>query len=339
MTIKILRKQGHSIKGIARELGVSKNTVKKYLKFDSQPNYSRRPQRVSKLDPFKPYLQERIAAAYPDWIPATVLFDEIVERGYTGKIRILSTYLAKQKPTQPKDPIIRFETAPGKQMQVDFTTIRRGKRPLKAFVATLGYSRATYVRFFEHERSEAWIEGMIGAFEFFGGVPMDLLFDNAKTILIERDVYGQGLHRWHDKLLALAEQYGFNPKVCRPYRAQTKGKVERFNRYLKESFVTPLNATLKSAGLVLDVSIANAQIGPWLTQKANQRLHATTNAIPNRRLTEEQAVLLPLPISASCSGQSASVERTQAWPMPFESVQHALSTYDQLLGGGHESTV
>ena len=94
---------------------------------------------------------------------------------------------------------------------------------------------------------------MIGAFEFFGGVPMDLLFDNAKTILIERDVYGQGLHRWHDKLLALAEQYGFNPKVCRPYRAQTKGKVERFNRYLKESFVTPLNATLKSAGLVLDV--------------------------------------------------------------------------------------
>ena len=339
VTIKILRKQGKSIKGIAKELGVSKNTVRKYLKPDSQPTYSSRPQRASKLDSFKPYLQERIAAAHPNWIPATVLFDELVERGYTGKIRILRSYLADYKPTKPEDPVVRFETLPGKQMQVDFTTIRRGKSPLKAFVATLGYSRATYVRFFDHERSEAWIEGMIGAFEFFGGVPIDLLFDNAKAILIERDVYGQGLHRWNNQLLALAEGYGFNPKVCRPYRAQTKGKVERFNRYLKDSFVTPLVASLKTAGLTLDVATANAYIGPWLTQKANQRLHATTKAIPNERLIEEQKILLPLPIRDGKSTQVLSADRHQGWPMPFESVQHALATYDQLLEADHEPAI
>jgi transposase len=138
VTIKIPRKQGKSIKGIAKELGVSKNTVRKYLKQDSNPPYSCRPHRIIKLDSFKPYLQSRIAAAHPDWIPATVLFDEIVERGYTGKIRILSSYLAGCKPTKPQEPIVRFETMPSKQMQVDFTTIRRGQSPLKALVATLG---------------------------------------------------------------------------------------------------------------------------------------------------------------------------------------------------------
>ena len=87
----------------------------------------------------------------------------------------------------------------------------------------------------------------------FGGVPRHVLFDNAKTIVVERDAYGEGQHRWHRGLLALAEEYGFGLKLCRPYRAKTKGKVERFNGYLKGSFLVPLAATLKSAGLKLDV--------------------------------------------------------------------------------------
>lgn len=138
VTIKIFRKQGKSIKGIAQELGVSKNTVKKYLKQASEPLYSSRPQRITKLDAFKPYLQTRMAAAHPEWIPATVLWDEMVEQGYSGKIRILRSYVADCKPTKPEERIVRFETAPGTQMQVNFTTIRRGQTPLKAFVATLG---------------------------------------------------------------------------------------------------------------------------------------------------------------------------------------------------------
>jgi transposase len=332
VTIKVLHKQGMGIKAIARELGISKNTVRKYLNKQDKPAYSPRPQRPSKLDPFKPYLNQRIQAAAPDWIPASVLFHEIVERGYTGKVRILCSYVAQFKPQKPNEPVVRFETPPGKQMQVDFTTVRRGQSPLKAFVATLGHSRATYVHFFDHERTDAWIEGIVGAFEFFGGVAHELLFDNAKAIMIERDVYGEGHHRWNSQLLNLAEAYGFKPKVCRPYRAKTKGKVERFNHYLKNSFIVPLKATLSSAGLQLDVKTANAKIGPWLTHIANERVHQTIQAVPNQRLIEEQAVFLPLPThNGNVKVTPLRLIETHTAP-PFESLQHALSSYDQLLG-------
>jgi len=100
VTIKVLYPQGMAIKAIARELGISKNTVKKYLKNSSQTQYAQRPKRPSKLDPFKPYLNQRIESAAPDWIPATVLFDEILAQGYTGKIRILCSYLSALKPQQ-----------------------------------------------------------------------------------------------------------------------------------------------------------------------------------------------------------------------------------------------
>lgn len=79
--------------------------------------------------------------------------------------------------------------------------------------------------------------------------------------MIERDAYGVGQHRWNSRLLQMARDYGFVPKACRPYRARTKGKVERFNGYLKRSFIVPLAATLKQAGLELDVDTANARIG------------------------------------------------------------------------------
>ena len=100
------------------------------------------------------------------------------------------------------------------------------------FVATLGYSRASYVFFFDHERSDAWLQGLGQAFDYFGGVPREVLFDNAKAVVIERDAYGIGQHWWNPQLLLLAKEYGFKPRLCRSYRAKTKGKVERFNRYL-----------------------------------------------------------------------------------------------------------
>jgi transposase len=337
VTIKVLKQQGKSIKGIARETGLSRNTVKKYLEqVDSAPLYQRTVNRPSKLDPFKDYIQFRINAAHPDWIPASVLYEEILSRGYQGKIRTLSMYVAKLKPQSIADPLVRFETPPGKQLQVDFTIIRRGTHALKAFVATLGYSRASYVRFYDHERTEAWIDGLEHSFEFFGGVPHEILFDNAKTIMIERDAYAEGEHRWNPKLLATAQDYGFNPRVCRPYRAKTKGKVERFNRYLKSSFVVPLQATLRTSGLHLDVHTANGYIGRWLTQVANARVHGTTGEIPNVRLMAEQELLLPLPMKF---GKVYQPQKTHYMPPPFESLQHPLSVYDQILRGSHEFTI
>lgn len=107
------------------------------------------------------------------------------------------------KPKTDK-PVVRFETLPGQQLQVDFTIIRRGRYKLKAFVAALGYSRASYVRFSEHERQEDWLTSIKEALHYCGGVPQHILFDNAKCIMIERDAFGDGQHRWNAGLLNLA---------------------------------------------------------------------------------------------------------------------------------------
>ena len=101
---------------------------------------------------------------------------------------------------------------------------------------------------------------------FFSGTPRKVRFGNAKSIIQERDVYGPGVNRWNPALLNLAERYGFAPKFCQPYPAQTKGKVERFNHYLKNSFVVPLAASLNQVNLLLDVEVANSKIGPWLME-------------------------------------------------------------------------
>lgn len=120
----------------------------------------------------------------------------------------------------------------------------------------------------------------------------------------------------------------FTPRVCRPYRAKTKGKVERFNRYLKHSFVVPLATTFKQAGLLLDVDSANSRIGPWLITVANARKHGMTGAPPEHRLQQELAALLPR------VGRTVPVVADNQRVMPRESFQHPLSVYQSLLEAG-----
>lgn len=326
--IHVLHRQGCSIRSIARQLGISRNTVRRYLRDLAQsPRYGPREARVSKLDVFKPYLRDRIEAAKPYWIPATVLCREIRTQGYQGKEGILKNYVRQFKPST-QDPVVRFETPAGQQLQADFTTIKRGKYKLKAFVATLGFSRASYVRFSEYEKQEDWLAGIEGALNYFAGVPKDILFDNAKCIMIERDAYGEGRHRWNDKLLQMANDYGFRLRACRPYRAKTKGKMERFNGYLKNSFITPLAATLKQAGLALDVDTANGQVGQWLDEVAHQRIHGTTGKTPESLLIKEKLTLAALPATPVIEAPIALIS---SHALPIESFQHPLSTYDQLI--------
>ena len=223
-------------------------------------------------------------------------------------------------------------------MQVDFTTVKLGRQTVKAFVATLGYSRASYVYFYDNERNESWIDGLRRSFEFFGAVPREVLFDNAKSIVIERDAYGEGEHRWHPNLLDAAKTFGFVPKLCRPYRAKTKGKVERFNQYLKRNFIVPLRATYREVGLELDLATVNAAIGKWLVGTANVRTHDTTKAVPAERLLEELPHMMPLPVMSSAQVEQPAVSLLMT-PPPIESLQHPLSLYDTLLGVSYELTV
>ncbi len=326
--IHVLHRQGCSVRGISRQLGLSRNTVRRYLRDIAQsPDYGPRAARPSKLDPFKPYLRERIEAAKPYWIPAVVLCRELQTRGYDGQEGIVKNYVRQFKPIT-KEPVVRFETAPGQQMQVDFTTIKRGRNKLKGFVATLGYSRACYVCFSEYEKQDDWIAGIEGALNYFGGVPKDILFDNAKCIMIERDAYGEGQHRWNSKLLQLSADYGFRLRACRPYRAKTKGKVERFNGYLKHSFITPLAATLKQAGLALDIDTANGQVGQWLHDVAHRRIHGTTQQKPEVLLIKEKLALSELPAKPIADN---TIAPATYHALPIESFQHPLSVYDQLI--------
>ena len=224
--------------------------------------------------------------------------------------------------------MVRFETAPGEQMQADFTTIRRGRDPLMAFVATLGYSRATYVRFTQREDSATLLSCLREAFQYFGGVTAEVLFDNAdhgrhRAGRLRRRASTAGT----PALKALADEYGFRPRLCRPYRARTKGKVERFNGYLKGSFVVPLAATLKSAGLEARCDDGQRARRP-LARRSGQRAHPRHDrrAARDRASHLERSALLPLPSCASGATPASALAFRNDAAMPVESLQHPLSS-------------
>jgi transposase len=296
MEVHILYKQGMSIRAISRQLGMSRNTVKKHLRStQDKPVFNNTAIRVSKLDHYREHIQNRVNNASPIWLPATVIYQEVLALGYAGKISLLRNYLRTLKPAVVKEIHHRFETEPGKQMQVDWASFRRGKNRLSAFVATLGYSRFTYVEFVTDEKIDTLIQCHLNAFAHFGGVPHQILYDNMKTVVIERNRYGENLHRYHAGLWDFAKHCGFTPKLCRPYRPQTKGKVERFIRYLRESFYNPLKTLLSASDLELDINTANVEVQKWLQDTANQRKHGTTDKIPYQELKVEQAHLQPMP--------------------------------------------
>ncbi|MCB1647218.1 MAG: IS21 family transposase [Pseudomonadales bacterium] len=322
MEVKILHQQGMSIRAFSQITGHSRNTVRKYLRSDDPPRYGPRIPRQGKLEPYKGYLEQRVEAALPHRIPSPVLYREIQAQGYSGSDRLLRSHLATLYPAPTEDPVVRFETPPGEQMQVDWCVFRRGASPLSAFVATLGHSRMSYVEFVTDERFEMLKQCHINAFEFFGGVPREVLYDNMKTVVQERNTYGAGIHRYHPGLWDLAKYYGFTPRLCKPYRAKTKGKVERFNHYLRYSFYNPLVGLLKQSDLMLDAETANVEVLKWLRDIANVREHGTTGVQPIVRLAEENLQPLPeytVPVTAA-------VVTDIRWPIEF--LQRSPQDYD-----------
>ena len=330
--IHVMHRQGKSIKAISRELGVSRNTVRKYLRTEQPPRAAKRAPKPTKLGPYRAYLKSRVEAAHPDWIPATVLFDEIKALGYPGGVRMVSTYLATLKPRRRDDPLVRFETAPGEQMQVDWGVFTLGKQRVSLFLATLGWSRYHFGRFVDNERFETLRDCHEDAFEAFGGVPKEVLYDNMRTVVQQRNAYGRGLHRFHPGLKDLAQHYTFMPRLCRPYRAKTKGKVERGIGYIRHSFFMPFASRYRQLGTPLDLETLNGELSGWLAHKANARIHGTTGEVPAERLAAEQAALQRLPARRLGGAVSSPpADRTFHSAFPLESLQHPLSVYDALL--------
>lgn len=342
MEVKVMRRRGQSLREIAAETGLAVNTVRKYLEEgQGPPKFKAAPRRSSLVDGFSDYLLGRIEAARPDWIPATVLLREIRERGYQGGVRILQDHLKRMRPAQRPDPVVRFETAPGEQMQVDWIEFRKpGHKDgmLAAFVATLGHSRASFVEFVSDMKLETLLACHSRCFDSFGGVTREILYDNMKTVILKRDVYGKDLHQWQPSFADFAHHHGFMPRVCRPYRAKTKGKVERMNGYIRRSFWVPLAARLKQQGGCVDVRTANQEVHAWLREVANARVHGTTGCVPQVKLLQERAHLMA--VAAPYSGRTVRQlhqERQDVSPAcrpipaaAWQDLQHPLSVYDAL---------
>ena len=332
MDIQVLHRQGMSIKAISRELGVSRNTVRRYLRSERVPEARARSAKPTKRDGYRGYVRARIEAARPDWIPASVLFDEVKAMGYLGSVRTLSAYVATFKPVRKEDPLVRFETQPGEQMQVDWGSFKLNGKHVSLFLATLGWSRFNFGLFVDNERFETLRECHEQAFDAFGGVPLEALYDNMRTVVQQRNAYGRGLHQFHPGLKDLAHHYTFRPRLCRPYRAKTKGKVERSIGYIRRSFFGPLISRYRQLGHSLYIGELNLEFARWLAITANTRVHGTTGEVPSERLEQERTSLQALP-PTRLVGEPRQGERHRplSTSFPVEILQHPLSVYDDLL--------
>lgn len=336
MKIKVLAKQGMSQRAIAKQLGISRNTVKKYLNGDfDQPHYATRKSGISKLEAFKSYIHSRLANAAPVHLSAVVLLREIQSQGYQGKISLLRQYLHQYRGMIEPQPIVRFETQAGKQMQVDWGQMRGGKKPLHAFVAVLGYSRALFVAITDNMRYATLEECHRQAFDYFQGIPHQIWYDNMKTVVIERDAYGEGKHRLNQSFYQFSKEIGFMPKLCKPYRPQTKGKVERMVRYVRDNFYRPLATKLSALELTLDVETANIELMDWLNNIANQRIHDTIKVKPADRLKEEQLYLQNLPPKQTPVPPQPTMSVIPILDIPLDSkpLHHELNIYAQFSEG------
>jgi len=278
---------------IAEHLGITTRTIERWIAagdvdrdLDAEPvRYGPRPPVPTKLDAYKPIIEARLTK-YPA-LSAVRLFAECQAGGYTGSLTQLKVFVRQVRPRPVDEPIVRFETAPGHQAQVDFAEVKLpwGKR--YALVVVLGFSRLLWIRFVVRQDMPTLIRGLEDAFAYFGGVPHELLFDQMRAVITRDERLTGGPLVRNTEFLRFAAHWGFVARACRAYRAQTKGKVERPIRYLRDSFLYGRDF------------LGDTQLGDdgrqWLETVANARVHGTTKLVPRELFErEERGVLQPL---------------------------------------------
>jgi len=272
---------------VADLLHIDRKTVARHAEDTQPPTASpERAPRSSVLDPFKAHIQRRLAKYE---LTAMKLFAEVQAQGYHGSYPIVQRYVHQIRPPKPQPVFVRFETEPGQQGQVDWSPFGRinhlgQSRKLSCFALVLGYSRVLYAEFTVSEDLTTLVQCHLNAFRYAGGIPRELLYDQMKTVILS---WRPDHIEWNPQFADFAQTFGFDPRVCRPRRAQTKGKIERPFGYIADSFF----AGLDLEQLTLDE--LNAQLRHWLDHIANTRVHRTTQCVPFERLKEEK--LLPVP--------------------------------------------
>lgn len=285
--IKTLNKQGAFIKDIAAELGVHPKTVSRAIARGSAPKPQRK-KRGSKLEPYKSKIDKLLSENV--W-NAMVILREIQADGYTGEETLLRRYITPKRTLQPGRATVRFETQPGEQLQSDWgeIVVPLAGEPTKVYfiVNELGYSRRFHFWCTNSLDAEHTYEGIVLSLEYFGGVTEEVLVDNQKATVLQAS--NQGKPVFNQRFLALADQYGFTARACRPYRARTKGKDERMVGYIKHNFFVRYRAFASWAHL-------NQLAERWLAEEADQRLHGTVKEVVAERFEREKPALGPLPL-------------------------------------------
>lgn len=274
-------RQGMSISQIARDEGLSRNTVRKYVQTDVPPAYVRSRAGESKLDPFKPYVRQRLKE-YP--LSAARLLDEIRTQGYSGGYTILKEFTSSLRHDRSIPAELRFETPPGEQAQADWIDFKRVEldgetRHLWAFAMVLGYSRMRFVRFTTDATTPTFISCHLDAFDYFGGYTKSILYDNTKNVVLKRALKSSD-SQWNPLFRDFFTHYDFRPRLCKPglEGAKTKGKVERVVQHVRRDFFL---------GLEYDsIPTLNALALTWCDD-VNAKVHGTTYEVPHERLKLE----------------------------------------------------
>lgn len=270
---------------IARRLGIDRETVSRALKRDKF-TIPRRQIRRSKLAPYKGFINN-LLEKYPG-ISAQRVFEELCKAGYKGKGTIIKDYLRKIRGKR-QEAFLRIETLPGEQAQVDWADcgsieVEGARRNLYCFVMVLSWSRYLYLEFRLSARLEDFIEAHMNAFRFFGGVPKKVLYDNLKSVVLQR--LGDQI-KFNPRFMDFVGVYLFEPVLARLYRGSDKGKVENNIKYIKGNFLIGREFR--------DLDDLMQQAVLWRDTTANVRIHGTTREKPLDRYKQEKYKLNPLP--------------------------------------------
>jgi len=278
--------QGVGKAELARRFGVSRRTVYYWIERgeldrdldDEAVSYKPRPPVARKVDPYRGIIEARLQA-FPR-LTAERIFEEVRAAGYAGGYTQIKDYVRQIRPRQIEEPVRRFETPAGFQGQVDYATFNLPWGRRYALVVVLGYSRLLWLRFYPRQTMQALFTGLESAFEAFGGVPQELLFDQMRSVVVGDERLSKGALVMNTEFLRFAAHWDFRPRACRPYRAKTKGKVERPIRYVRQSFFY--------GRTFLNDQDLNSQSEHWLQRVCNARRHRTVGEPPRARFERDE---------------------------------------------------
>ncbi len=320
--VRTLKNEGLSQTAIAQRLGLHRQTVARYLERMDQAEEAGQPletvacraARDHAIDPYLDHLRTRLTA-YPE-LSAKRLHHELWDLGFRGSRRTVRRYVATIKSGLPRRVYQPYETGPGEQAQVDWghEIWEHGGEQTKiySFVFVLAHSRVRYVEYVTSLDSVVFLNCLYRAFEYIGGIPQTVLFDNAKVVVSER--VGRVI-RFHADLLDLAARLGFRPAACWVQDPETKGKVESTVGYVHRDFYY--------GRTVIDLDSLNQQVRAWC-DRVNQTVHTTTRMPPWERWLAEQPHLHPLPAKRPALFRVQSVQVTKESLFTFRQNQYSV---------------